>query len=932
MSLAGADGEVIFSSLLLDCGLFIRLEDGQSNYYQLSGIPLHDLCLKRDGRNASATERVRGVPLSAKTLPTGRKLGEIFIVRNRILYSKPSLNRNKSIQFGLKHMHILNRLTDLHDPSQDITLLRYVFPRQFKMHNVFTSPTDRKETVQAFKDYTFREDELRNLSVKEKRFLPRRLRGPVLQLIRKLRRAHGRCSYSQLLAHHCPVPVGQGLGIARKQTVSRPDAYSSSAPTHSLRTQIKPPPDSLPPTTNVTSTEENEASFLPYATPAEHVSSFCRAVLVKLLPKDTFGSGSDGSNNWHKIMHHLHTFISMRRFETVNLHELVQGLKVKSVTWLASNGANPTEKLAMTDKRKREELLYELVYYVFDSLIVPLINSNFYVTESGIHRNKLLYFRHDVWDRLCQPCLASAKLSALVPVSASRVRGNRPGLLGFSLVRLLPKETGTRSITNLRRRSIKVINGKRFLAQSINAKLTPVFNIFNYERERDTGLFRSDSLSVQNLHAKLSLFKSRVQAENKQRLYLVKTDIRSAFDSIPHAKLLALVRKLLRHKQYYTVKHAECKWVRASVKNLSSRSAVRFVKSAVPAGVALEPGALEPLNVANKRHTIYSDIDQQQTISREQAKQLLEEHVQANIVKVGKKYYRQSIGIPQGSILSSLLCTFFYNDFEANRLSFLDPRSSLLLRIIDDFLLITTEQTEAVQFIKAMKAGDADYGIFIHPEKSLVNFDMTIDGVQIPKLSHSSSFPFCGLSIDSKNLQVTKDRVRKDNIVANTLTVDLHGRAGEKFKRRVVSSLRIQLQNILLDTSLNGQPLVTRTLIECFQESAMKMHQYYASLPRGRQPSSALVIDLIEQLINLVTRTMRQRRTREEQAFTHQQICSLAAAGIARVLATRNTRYSTILTWLRELMVSTQHSLNMEPKVLDQLVEASFESLQHYVY
>lgn len=112
----------------------------------------------------------------------------------------------------------------------------------------------------------------------------------------------------------------------------------------------------------------------------------------------------------------------------------------------------------------------------------------------------------------------------------------------------------------------------------------------------------------------------------------------------------------------------------------------------------------------------------------------------------------------------------------------------------------------------------------------------------------------------------------------------------------------------------------------------MKMHQYYMSLPRGRQPSSDLLIALIEQLINLATRTMRQRRTRGEQVFTHQQICSLAAAGIARVLATRKTKYSTILTWLQELRMSTQHSLNLEIRMLDQLVEGGFESLQHYIY
>ncbi|KAK5952675.1 Telomerase reverse transcriptase [Knufia fluminis] len=932
MSLMGADGEPIFSNLLLDCGLFARLRDGQDNYYQLSGIPVHDLCLKvahQQGHNAG---RSRQAPVSATTASQPRKLSCITMVRNRILYSKPSFNRNKSIQSGLKHMHVLNRLADLHNSEQDLTVMRYVFPRQFNMHNVFTSMTDRTETVQAFKDYTFREDELRHLSAKERRYLPRRLRGPALQLIRKMRRAHARCSYSQLLAHYCPIPANSRSEAVRTVQATNPSAARNSAVTSTIETQMKLSNEQRVLACDVPSTESEEASFMPYTTSAGHVSSFVRAALANLLPRDTFGVGHDGSENWHKVMVQADKFVCMRKFESTNLHGLVQNLKVKCVTWLAPNGIVPTNKLAVSDKMKREELLHELVYYVFDSLLIPLINSNFYVTESGIHRNKLLYFRHDVWDRLCQPCLASMKLSALVPLSARQVRGKRSDPLGYSLVRLLPKETGTRSITNLRRRTIKVVHGKRFLAQSINTKLTPVFNIFNYERRRDTGIFKSDTFSLQDVHAKLSAFRSELRVTDKQRLYLVKTDIRSAFDSIPQTKLLDLVYQIFKQKQYCTVKHAECKLAAAPADKSSSRTGVKFIKCAMPAGSALKSDALEAFNLASKRQTVYSDTDQQQPISAEQAKRLLEEHVQANIVKIGKKCYRQSVGIPQGSILSSLLCTFFYNDFEAKKLSFLEPRSSLLLRIIDDFLLITTERADAIQFVKAMKAGDASYGIVVHPEKSLVNFDMAIDGVQIPRLSDTTSFPFCGLSINSENLQVSKDRVRKDNVVANTLTVDLHGHAGEKLKRRLMSSLRIQLQGVLLDISLNGQSLVMRSLIECFQESAMKMHQYYISMPKSKQPSSTLIIQLIERLVDLVVRSMQQRRKNDEQIFGRQQICSLAAFGIMRVLSSRTTRYSAVLTWLRGLKLQTQHSLNMEPKALEQLVEDGFRALQHYIY
>ena len=43
---------------------------------------------------------------------------------------------------------------------------------------------------------------------------------------------------------------------------------------------------------------------------------------------------------------------------------------------------------------------------------------------------------------------------------------------------------------------------------------------------------------------------------------------------------------------------------------------------------------------------------------------LLEEHITENIVKIGNEYYRQVVGIPQGSVLSAILCSFFYGDLE----------------------------------------------------------------------------------------------------------------------------------------------------------------------------------------------------------------------------------------------------------------------------
>lgn len=99
--------------------------------------------------------------------------------------------------------------------------------------------------------------------------------------------------------------------------------------------------------------------------------------------------------------------------------------------------------------------------------------------------------------------------------------------------------------------------------------------------------------------------------------------------------------------------------------------------------------------------------------------------------------YKQVVGIPQGSILSTLLCSIFYAEFEQKRLKHLQlTQDGILLRFVDDFLLITFKLSKARKFLSILLKGDEEYGCFINPEKSLCNFDAVIGGRPIPK--HSS--------------------------------------------------------------------------------------------------------------------------------------------------------------------------------------------------
>lgn len=77
--------------------------------------------------------------------------------------------------------------------------------------------------------------------------------------------------------------------------------------------------------------EASNISLVNHATSAASVSSFCQAVLKRIVPNECFGLGAEGTMNKREILCHVDHFIRMRKFETLSLHALSQKIKVRSL-------------------------------------------------------------------------------------------------------------------------------------------------------------------------------------------------------------------------------------------------------------------------------------------------------------------------------------------------------------------------------------------------------------------------------------------------------------------------------------------------------------------------------------------------------------------------------------------------------------------------
>lgn len=220
----------------------------------------------------------------------------------------------------------------------------YVFPRQFGLHNAFTSQVNFRETAQKFQDYTLREEEIATLVQRCDKSghvrapkMPKRLRGAARQLVERLQILHARCSYTALLRHYCPTYLDSHRR-PKKSDSKRDPASGSNKSGH-----LEPPTGGgvpqtacqlprrcrkLPFNSQPISLPSASSPIVGSACPTPHVSAFCQAVLSKIIPNELWGGGDTMCHNKTTFLRKVDHFIKLRRFESMTLHEISQGLKV----------------------------------------------------------------------------------------------------------------------------------------------------------------------------------------------------------------------------------------------------------------------------------------------------------------------------------------------------------------------------------------------------------------------------------------------------------------------------------------------------------------------------------------------------------------------------------------------------------------------------
>lgn len=165
------------------------------------------------------------------------------------------------------------------------------------------------------------------------------------------------------------------------------------------------------------------------------VFGFVISVLKRVLPNDFIKNGI--------FMNHLRKklwiFLKISRFEKMSLKELIDGLKIKQILPIFDPKSAVKPTIPQSEHDKIKGLMKNFMRFLFEHFIIDILRSNFYITETAGSRSRLVFYRHDTWNRLTGPVIESFQENMFQPLMTN---SNLLKSLSKARCRLVPKENG----------------------------------------------------------------------------------------------------------------------------------------------------------------------------------------------------------------------------------------------------------------------------------------------------------------------------------------------------------------------------------------------------------------------------------------------------------------------------------------------------------
>ncbi|XP_024113651.1 telomerase reverse transcriptase isoform X1 [Oryzias melastigma] len=563
------------------------------------------------------------------------------------------------------------------------------------------------------------------------------------------------------------------------------------------------------------------SSLIPLHCDPHRVYLFVRACLITVVPEELWGSDHNRLQFFTKVR----CFLKNGKFERVSVAELMWKMKVMDCDWLK---LRRTGRFPPSELTYRTQILSLFLTWLLDGFVVGLVQACFYATDSVGQKSTIRFYRPEVWNKLRDLAfrnhVAKGQMEELTPDQVASL----PKDAIISQLRFIPKADGMRPITRVIRADLHT--------RLHHWCIRDLMDLLQARVRSMPSLLGSTVWGLTDIHKVLSSL-APAQKAKPQQLYFVKVDVSGAYESLPHDKLKQVVSEALSpiQEQVFAIRRYAKIW----------RDSHEGVKKTFTKQVDFSDGDLGSSTmknftmalqqISNAHHSVLVEQAFTSNIQGKDAVQVFMQMLTGSIVQYENKTYRQCRGIPQGSVVSSLLCCLCYGHMERVLFRDLSKNSGCLMRLVDDFLLITPDLNQAHTFLRIFLAGVPQYGVVANPQKVVVNFQPSEFGdafTDVRVLPSHCLFPWCGLLLDTQSLDVYKDYSSYAGLsLRYSLTLGSTHLPGQHMRRKLMSILRLKCHPLFLDLKMNSHESVYKNIYKLVLLHACRFHVCAQSLP-----------------------------------------------------------------------------------------------------
>ncbi|XP_073534444.1 telomerase reverse transcriptase [Phyllobates terribilis] len=661
----------------------------------------------------------------------------------------------------------------------------------------------------------------------------------LIPIFQELIEKHKVCTYMSLLKKHCPVKL---TGNCKRLGVQCDNGITTKANSKFGNTILHSMSNTkMAPNQSIACVDKQDMVLVdePYTLLKQHnsvwqVYSFVRECLHIVVPESLWGS----SHNKCRFFRIVKTLINSVKCEKISLSQLMCKIRVEDCSWLRLNKHN--HFVPASEHLLREKILSKFFFWLMDTYVIQLLKAFYYITETSFQKNRLFFYRKSIWGPLqkigIRKHMANVKLRLIATDEIETMQQQKSTLL-VSRLRFIPKINGLRPIVKMCN-TLGVQQSKEIKERKIQHFYTQVRNLFsvlNYERNKSSYMIGSSVFGLDDIYRKWKKYvlELRESKSENEKLYFVKTDIKEAYDTIPHSKLAEVISKVINTdiEEVYCIRRYAMLWM-----DSQGRTRKTF-KRHVSNLVDFLPNMKCFLTQFQEDNLVQNAIFVEQSLYlNENSSKLLsffQQIIFNHILRINDRFYMQCCGIPQGSMLSALLCSLCYGDME-NKLFCGIQENGVFMRLIDDFLLVTPHLDEAKRFLRTLAGGVPEYGCSISLDKTVVNFP--IDDIPecstVEQLPARSLFRWCGILLDTRTLEVFCDYSSFScTSIRSSLSCCHRSKAGENLRHKLLSILRLKCHSLFLDLQVNTLQTVHINAYKILLLQAYRFHACVQQLP-----------------------------------------------------------------------------------------------------